>query len=101
MADTRRFYCWAGASSVGNERDVRVSGDVGHLHAPETALGYPERRILQRNAGQETLLRVQGLGSAHPITTDIMGMNYISSRMAELMDTEQPLAMHLPTSGSE
>ena len=101
MADTRPFYCWTGASSVGNERDVRVSGDVGHLHAPETALVYPERRILQRNAGQESCCAFQGLGSAHPITTDIMGMNYLSGRMAELMDTEQPLAMHLPSCGSE
>jgi hypothetical protein len=101
VADTRPFYSWIGASIVDDERDVRVSGDVGHLHALETARVHPERRILQRNAGQETLLRVQGLGTAHPITTDIMGMNYISSRMAELMDTEQPLAMHLPTCGSE
>jgi enoyl-CoA hydratase len=38
---------------------------------------------------------------ASNMTTDIMGMHYISSRMAELMDTEQPLAMRSATDGSQ
>jgi enoyl-CoA hydratase len=37
---------------------------------------------------------------ASNMTTDIMGMHYISSRMAELMDTDQPLTMRSAIHGS-